>query len=269
MEFKNIHLENVKIHNKTNIDIIKQIILNKSFIIGNNKVILNNKILLYLNNIIKYIENKMEEANNININNTSVERYRETILKYKSELLFYKISALDYKVYINIFYLFPGLKDEKNDIIFKNRKTFSDILSILIKQSGGTNLDNSNEINKLYNIDINNYQSYSEKVDKLMETNSSDALKLCLYYNFKKLEPNTPYSTIEDNIQSLYNLLFHFYDYMAMTSVNDNFIEIVINLYKTNELHNMSFEEFEKIFNDWYNNYKLEKEKKKINNSEI
>ena len=38
-----------------------------------------------------------------------------------------------------------------------------------------------------YNIDINNYQSYSEKVDKLMETNSSDALKLCLYYNFKKI----------------------------------------------------------------------------------
>lgn len=263
IELKNLYLENVKIHNRTNINLISEVLIKKYFILNNNKIQLNTKIISYLNNIIKYIEIKLKELDTIDINNTTVEIYRQTVLKYKSELLFYKTAELDYKVYINIFYLFPGLKDDKYDIIFKFRKTFSDILTILIKQSGGHITNNSNKINKLYEININDYQSYSDKVDKLMETNSSDALKLCLYYNFKKLEPNMPYSTIEDNIESLYNILFHFYDYMATTCVNDKFIEVVINLYKTKELHRMSFEEFETFFNMWYENYDLEKKKKK------
>lgn len=260
LEIKKMHLENVLLHNKINIELLKNVIEKKYCILNNSKIPFNAKIVLYLNNIIKYIENKSYDINAIDINKNIVEDYRKKILKYKSELLFFKNQNDEYKLYLNIFYLFPGIKDDKNDLIFKHKRPFNELLATLSKQYGGVYIEKTKNMEELYKTDINTYENYSKKVDKLMETNSSDALKLCLYWNLKKISLSSfDISTIDD-VESLYNVLFHFYDYMGITCVNDDFIQIVIRLYKTNELHKITFEEFEKLFNTWAENINVSKQ---------
>lgn len=249
-EIKKMHLENSIGQNTTNINIIKEVIKNKYFYADNNRIIVNTQINNYLLNIIKTLENINNSLTQIN--KKTVEEYRQTILKYKSTFLF----TNDFKIYTYVKYLFPGLQD-KNDPIAKTNMLFGEKINSFLKLKGGMNKIKNYPKDELYNIDLTNHNTYSKRIDELMEHNNSDALKLCLFYNFSKLE--TEYNIIIYNLENLYNILYNYYDYMALTSVNDDFIMKVIEKYNDESLFELSFEEFELFFNNWYEEYQTKK----------
>ncbi len=249
-EIKKMHLENTVAHNSANISIISQIIENYYYYEDTKKIKINIQVINYLKNIINAL--KMINTNITNITHNKVEEYRKIILRYKSSFLFTK----EFKIYPSVKYLFPGLQD-KNDPIAKINMLFGEKIISLIASKGGMNKIKNYPKNELYNIDLENYNIYNQKINELMENNNSDALKLCLFYNFSKIE--TEYNVIINNVEDLYNILYNYYDYMAMTSVNDDFIMKVIEKYKDNSLFEFTFEEFESFFNNWYEEYKAKK----------
>jgi hypothetical protein len=152
--------------------------------------------------------------------------------------------------------LFPGLFNEK-DIIYITNKKIDDYIFSLSNFKGGVRNSQKKNIEKYFdkplytNTNFSNYKEYRRVLKQLdNQDNYMEELELALYYNLLKFENDK--KIIYNDLHVLIRYFGLFLDYVGKLISNDTFIYSIVKKYKDNTIQNLTFENFETLFKNWY-----------------